>query len=79
MEFKHPLTEVITTRMSVEGLSLHALARDTDIPKVTLHRRLNDPSGATFSELARIASRLNVPLSQLMTEAEHRAQKQDAA
>lgn len=73
MEFKHPLTEVITARMSVEGLSLHALARDTDIPKVTLHRRFADPSGVTFSELVRIARRLNVPLSQLLTEAEQRA------
>lgn len=73
MEFKHPLAEVITTRMSVEGLSLHTLARDTDIPKVTLHRRFADPSGVTFSELARIADRLNVPPSQLLSEAEQRA------
>lgn len=75
MEFKHPLAEVITTRMSVEGLSLHALARDTDIPKVTLHRRFADPSGVTYSELARIARRLNVPPSQLLSEAEQRAER----
>lgn len=57
----------IRHRMAEVDISVNALADATAIPRMTLTRRLADPSGLTFGELERIADALDVSALYLLT------------
>lgn len=57
----------ISGLMEESGLSVKALAEATAIPRVTLSRRLADPSTFTLAELERVAAALKVTPLFLLT------------
>ena len=66
----HTLNEEIAGNvrgaLDASGVPITTLATDTGIAERTLRRRLGGNSDWNTSELARIAKRLEVPVSQLM-------------
>lgn len=71
------IAAAVTHRMDGAGLSLRETARATDIPLSTFARRLN---GSPFlsTELASLASLFDIPVSQLVAEAESIAATSDS-
>lgn len=73
MGISSTLSGVISEHMADDGVSLNELAARTGIPKVTLHRRLQDSTGLTFGEFERISAALGFAPSRLTREAEERS------
>ena len=55
----------IRTRMAAREITVKALADTTAIPRMTLTRRLTDPSSLTLNELERIATALDTSAVEL--------------
>lgn len=64
------VTDRIRQRMDACSLTVKALAETTAIPRMTLSRRLVDPSSLTLSELERIAAALDTSPLYLATGVE---------
>lgn len=67
----------VTRRMDLAGMSLRETARSANIPLSTFARRIN---GSPFlsTELASLASVFDIPVSQLVAEAESLAVATDS-
>lgn len=60
---------LIRDRMEAKGLTVAGLASASAIARVTLTRRLADPSTFTIAELCRVASVLDLPVAELIDKA----------
>lgn len=60
VEDMQQITDRIRAEMAANGLSVSGLSRKTAIPRVTLIRRLADPTTMTLSEVSRIAEALGI-------------------
>lgn len=60
------ISERIEAQRVAAGLSETQLATESAIPRMTLKRRLLDPTGFKLSELERIANVLDVKVSWLL-------------
>lgn len=59
--------DLIRTALVAKGWGVATLASATGIPRMTLNRRLLDPSTFTLRELALVGNALDIPFADLAT------------